>query len=80
MSNFPAPDFNAVIEWERRDLECVQKIPFAERGELLRIACQDAEAMEASRLQMGLAPSQPAPWPDSTWKFLAEAAQHVRHE
>jgi hypothetical protein len=80
MSNLPNHDFNTIAEWEGRELKCVQKIPLKERGELLTIACQDAAAIEASRIQMGLPPSQPAPWPDSTWKFLAEAAQRVRQE
>lgn len=80
MSNLPNHDFSAIAELERRDLGCVQRSSFVERGEMLTIACQDAAAIEASRLQMGFPPSQSAPWPDSTWEFLAEAARRVRHK
>jgi hypothetical protein len=80
MSSLPKNDLNAIIESEQRDLESVLKTSFVERGELLTIACHDAAAIEVSRLQMGLPPSQPAPWPESTWNFFAEAARRVRQK
>jgi hypothetical protein len=80
MGTLPNHDFHAIAECERRDLEYVQRASFVERGEMLSVACRDAAEIEASRLQMGLPPSQPAPWPDSTWAFLAEAARRVRQQ
>jgi len=80
MSSLPNHDFHAIAEYEQRDLECVQRASFVERGKMLSVACQDAAEIEASRLQMGFPPSQPAPWPDSTWTFLAEAARRVRQQ
>jgi hypothetical protein len=80
MSSLPNHDFIAIVDRERRDLDSVHKATFAERGEMLTAVCRDAAAIEASRLQMGFPSSQPAPWPDSTWKFLAEAARRVRQD
>ena len=51
-----------------------------ERGERLIAVCRAAAEIEASRLRMGMPPTQRAPWPESTWRFLAEAARRVREE
>jgi hypothetical protein len=80
MGNLPNHDFEAIAEFERQGLECVRAMSVAERSEMLAVACRDAEEIEASRLKMGFGPSQPAPWPDSTWTFLAEAALRVRQQ
>jgi hypothetical protein len=69
---------NSIIEFERSDLKRIRALSLQERGELLRLACRDAAEIEASRLAQRLPPSQPAPWPESTWQFLAEAARRVR--
>ncbi|MEX2309981.1 MAG: hypothetical protein WD738_20580 [Pirellulales bacterium] len=65
---------------ERRDIERLRKLSLQERGKLLMAACRAAAEIEASRLRMGLPPTRPAPWPESTRKFLAEAARRVREE
>jgi hypothetical protein len=71
---------DAIAARERRDIERLRGLSLEERGELLMAACRAAAEIEASRLKMGLPPTQPAPWPESTWQFLAEAAQRVREE
>jgi hypothetical protein len=63
---------------ENNNLAPLRQLTFAERGELIACACRIAEAIETSRIQMGSAPSQPAPWPASTWTFLAECARRAR--
>lgn len=70
----------AISAMERRDIERLRKLSLQERGKLLMAACRAAAEIEASRLRMGLPPTRPAPWPESTRKFLAEAARRVREE
>jgi len=67
-----------LAELERSDVDRLRQLTVKERGELLAIACHDAAEIEASRIKMGMPPSQPVPWPESTWHFLAEAARRVR--
>lgn len=67
-----------IAELELSDLDRLRQLSVDERGNLLAIACNDAAEIEASRIKMGMPPSQPVPWPESTWKFLAEAARRVR--
>lgn len=74
----PQPDFADAIASEQSDAMSLKNLSPQERGELLIAACRGAAEIEASRIQMGLPPSQPAPWPESTWSFLAEAARRVR--
>jgi hypothetical protein len=71
---------NVITALERRDIERLRKLSLKDRGELLMTACRAAVEIEASRLRMGLPPTQPAPWPESTRKFLAEAARRARQE
>ena len=65
---------------ERQRIERLRTLSFQERGQLLMAACRAAAAIEASRLRMGLPPTKPAPWPESTREFLAEAARRVREQ
>jgi hypothetical protein len=39
-----------------------------ERGRRIAAACRLAKSIERSKI--GHPPSQPAPWPESTWEFL----------
>jgi hypothetical protein len=71
---------HALAALERREIERLRGLSLEQRGELLMTACRAAAEIEASRRRMGLPPTQPAPWPESTWKFLAEAARRVREE
>jgi hypothetical protein len=50
-----------------------------DRGRQLELACRVAWDIEEGRRKSGLPPSAPAPWPESTWRFLKEQAQHVGH-
>jgi hypothetical protein len=45
-----------------------------QRGEMLDAASELAAELETARRKAGLPPSQPAPWPDSTWEFLRKHA------
>jgi hypothetical protein len=49
-----------------------------ERSQMLEAACTAAAEIERSRRAAGLPPSQPAPWPESTWQFLKKHAARVR--
>jgi hypothetical protein len=78
MSDQRQLDTERIIELKRRAAVSFNDLSMEERGELLAIACRDAAAIEASKIAMGMPPSQPAPWPESTRQFLAEAARRVR--
>ena len=67
-----------IVELERGDSDRLRQLSMEERGDLLATACRDAAEIEASKIKMGMPPSQPVPWPKSTWLFLAEAARRVR--
>jgi hypothetical protein len=71
-------DVDAVISSKRQELDRIRKMTMEERGKLIIVACETAAEIEVSRQRMGLPPVLPAPWPDSTWKFLAECAKRAR--
>ena len=54
------------------------RLAVEQRGEAIVDACQLAAELEHSRIASGLPPSQPAPWPKSTWEFLRRSAARVR--
>jgi len=72
----PVEDISAL---ENGDLEHLRGLSLEERGKLIAIACRAAAKIEASRAQMGMPPSEPAPWPESTWNYLAEWARRARN-
>jgi hypothetical protein len=76
MKNDPY-NFDAIKSLEQRDLEKIRQMSLAERGELLISVCRSAAEIEASRAAMGFPPTEPDPWPESTWKFLAECMRRV---
>lgn len=78
MANHPTLNTELMIGLEQRDLNRLRAIPLDERGYLIIAACRAAVEIEESRMRMGLDPARPAPWPESTWNFLAEAARRVR--
>jgi len=49
-----------------------------ERSERFVLVCRDAASLEASRRAAGLPEPDPAPWPESTWRFLAEQTHRAR--
>lgn len=55
-------------------VELLRSLSLAERGELVISACRAAAQIEQGRLDSGLPPSQPAPWPESTWQLLRRYA------
>jgi hypothetical protein len=80
MTDNPIQSMDAIVNLERRDSARLRKLTFAERSALLASACRTAAAIEASRLKMGLPPVKPAPWPQSTWDYLAECARRVHKQ
>jgi hypothetical protein len=71
-------DISAIIAAEACDAAEFAQLPMRRRGDLLISACQAAAALEESRLKMGLPPTEPAPWPSTTWTFLASAAAKLK--
>jgi len=55
-------------------VELFRSLSLDERGELIVAACRAAAQIEEGRLASGLPPSQPAPWPESTWQLLRRYA------
>jgi hypothetical protein len=55
-------------------VELFRSLSLDERGELIMAACRAAAQIEQGRLDSGLPPSQPAPWPESTWQLLKRHA------
>ena len=56
----------------------LRSLTLEQRGEMLIAACELASEIEAARLRAGLPPSQPAPWPESTWEFLRKATADAK--
>jgi hypothetical protein len=66
------------IQQLESNIETVRSLTMAERAALLDIACASAAELECSRRINGLPPSQPTPWPASTWDFLRKTAADAR--
>jgi len=49
-----------------------------ERGEMVAAVCRAAGKIHAGRIASGLPPSQPTPWPDSTWELLKRLTADAR--
>lgn len=59
--------------------QCVEPaLSAAARARRFELVCRDAASLEASRRAAGLPEPQPAPWPESTWQFLAEQTRRAR--
>jgi hypothetical protein len=72
------PDFDAIIASEQSDVGRLRGLSLRERAKLIEAACDGAAEIEFSRSQMGLPPSTPAPWPESTLSHLAEWSRRAR--
>ena len=57
-------------------VESFRTLSLEQKGELLLAACRTAAEIERGRSSSGLPPSQPAPWPESTWELLRRHAPH----
>jgi hypothetical protein len=68
----------AISAQENGDIEQLRQLSLEDRGKLIGVACRAAAKIEASRTRIGLPPTEPAPWPDSTWNYLAEWARRGR--
>jgi hypothetical protein len=49
-----------------------------ERARRLAVACRTAAVLDWNRRRAGLPDPQPAPWPKSTWEFLAKHARRFQ--
>jgi hypothetical protein len=70
-------DLSAVIAAEE-DLAGLKRLSLAERGQLIIFACRAAARIEQGKQRSGLPPSQPEPWPKSTWMHLQKWARDAR--
>jgi len=70
MSEFDMKEISRLEE----QVELFRSLSLDERGELIVAACRAAAQIEEGRLASGLPPSQPAPWPESTWQLLRRYA------
>jgi hypothetical protein len=65
------PEHKAYIEWLRN-------LSMEERGQMLARLCQEAADEERARIAAGLPPTEPEPWPESTWEHLRRWAAQSR--
>ena len=56
----------------------LRQLSLAERGRLIKSACQTAMRIELGKLRSGLPPSQLEPWPESTWAYFKEWTRNAR--
>jgi hypothetical protein len=80
-SRKPHCDLRKAVEAAKeseRNIEELRAMSMEERGRRLAAACRLSAAIERSKIEMGLPPSEPAPWPASTWEFLKKHAAHAR--
>jgi hypothetical protein len=56
----------------------VPSLTALDRAARFEQVCRDAASMEAARRAAGLPEPATAPWPESTWKFLAEQTRRAR--
>ncbi|MBN1421613.1 MAG: hypothetical protein JXP34_22765 [Planctomycetes bacterium] len=59
-------------------IEAIRSLSLEEHGRLLEAACRAAAEIERGRIETGLRPSGPAPWPPSTIAFLRKHAPDGR--
>ncbi len=65
-------------ELQQAEIAAFRAMTLTERGHLLALACRAAARLNRSRIAAGLPEPQPEPWPESTWRFLAEQTAHAR--
>jgi hypothetical protein len=63
------------IEQQKNAGEQLRGRSLQERGDLIIAACRAAAEIERGKIASGRPPSQPAPWPESTWEWLRRFAQ-----
>ncbi len=63
---------------DRNAIEAYGEMSLSERARLIESVCRTAAEIERSRLQAGMPPSEPAPWPPSTLEFLRRHAPNAR--
>lgn len=62
------------IAVQEDDTAGLRVLSLEQRGEMIILACRAVAAVERGRIASGLRPSQPAPWPASTWALLRKYA------
>ncbi len=61
------------------DTPGLRALSLDQRGDLIIAACRAAAVLEQGRIASGLPPSQPVPWPESTWALLRKYAPNGQH-
>lgn len=65
-------------EQDALEAERLRSLSGRERGEMVAAVCRAAAKIHAGRIASGLAPSEPTPWPDSTWALLKRLTANVK--
>jgi hypothetical protein len=59
-------------------LRLIRALSIRERGEMVAAVCRAAAKIHAGRIASGLPPSEPTPWPDSTWALLKRLTANAK--
>ncbi|MEX2216825.1 MAG: hypothetical protein WD768_22110 [Phycisphaeraceae bacterium] len=62
------------------DLESLRDLPMEERARRNDLVCRAAMSLERDKALNGLPPSEPTPWPASTWEHLRRHAADARRK
>lgn len=65
-------------EIEQEEIAAFRAMTMEERGHRLALACRAAARLYAARIAVGLPAPEPDPWPESTWRLLAEQTANAR--
>ncbi len=65
---------------EQAEIERLRGLSDRERGEEILAVCRAAAIIHAGRIDSGLPPATPEPWPASTWEFLRKCAANDKRE
>lgn len=63
---------------EEETVQRIRALSDRERGEMVAAVCRAAAKIHAGRIASGLPPSQPTPWPASTWELLKRLIANAR--
>jgi hypothetical protein len=59
-------------------LAWLRGLSMEDRGKMILAQCCEAAAEERARIAAGLPPTQPEPWPESTWELLRRLVRQSR--
>jgi len=65
------PEYETYMNWLRG-------LSMKERGQMIARLCREAAEEEWARIKAGLPPTEPEPWPESTWELLRRLSAQGR--